>query len=1021
MAMLRFLFRRLVAQRLLALGVVLTLAFSVGVMASGPIYTDAARDFILASSIATAGTPIKNVRVDVYGDPSFDWTGADRQVRAASSVLPVDTIVTQGETTVRLGPSQVSVPMLFRDGENDHLAFRSGSGPGSGQVAIPYGLAQSFGIKPGDRVDVLGPTNEHRTLEVSGIFDPPVRLDAFWFGEGSPFPLGDSEDPVPVIVDRGTARTLSTELDLSSHYAWDLYLSLTGITYPDALNLPTVYVQFSADVTQSRGGGNPLVVQEQPPHVSSGVQILIAGVQRSVSDLRVPILLVLLQILVVTLVVLAGVGVLLVSRQSFELAVLHSRGFTARSLLLAQGIQALLAAVLALPIGIAIGAVLARFAGLTNGPRPGDSGFPTSLSLSSVAFGAAAAAAGAIVLWLPSIPAVRRTIIDERRQTSREARPALARAPVELIVLPVGFLALAQLRNGEAIAPAAAGQGSIDPLLLFGPTLVILGASFLVIRVLSWGLASVDGRIGRSRRLSTYLAGRRLGRAPGVAFASAVLVVLATGLLFISTTYRATTLQNHEDAAHAFAGADWVATVGSPTDGSIAFDRPLPAGMADVARLQPGGFAGAYSDPPEGLAVDPATFREAAWWRADFATDPFDGLLDRLATPPEGMTLPPGSRTLSLTIHAPPDAAGLELRAAILGADGSITATEPLTLAEGSHPYELDVSGGSTLLSLTFVAPSTTTQARREPLTLTAVTVDGTPWSLAGWVPLRSLGAAGRITPAAGGWTFEASFGVGSRLVGIEPKPAAVPAIVSSEVAQREPATMQLRIGDRTIPIERVGTATSFPGIGPTTPFIVVSGPALFQLQGAVPGQGGRVTEVWAHGDTDPTLAIQQAGFPVVDLLSARAIEGRLAEAPQSLAVGLDAAAAIAGLGLVIAGVTATLYFAQRRRDFEFASLRAMGAGPSTLRATIAREQSALIGVASIAGLLLGYVVVRLATAPLLKTVSTSFPAPVMVIDVPVLIVALIVIGVATTIAVVAATRALLRSSISAVLRGDPE
>ena len=364
-------------------------------------------------------------------------------------------------------------------------------------------------------------------------------------------------------------------------------------------------------------------------------------------------------------------------------------------------------------------------------------------------------------------------------------------------------------------------------------------------------------------------------------------LILAVGPRFDGT------VDETVDAAHAFAGADWVATVGSPTDGSIAFDRPLPPGMADVARLQPDGFGGAYSDPPEGLAVDPATFRQAAWWRADFATDPFDVLLDRLATPAEGMTLPPGSRTLSLTIDAPADAAGLELRAAILGADGSITATEPLTLAEGSHPYELDVSGGSTVLSLTFVAPSTTTQARREPLRLTAVTVDGTPWSLAGWVPLRSLGAGGRITPAAGGWTFEASFGVGSSLVGIEPKPAAVPAIVSSEVAQREPATMRLRIGDRTIPIERVGTATSFPGIGPTTPFIVVSGPALFQLQGAVPGQGGRVTEVWAHGDTDPTPAIQQAGFPVVDLLSAHAIEGRLAEAPQSLAVGLDAAAAI--------------------------------------------------------------------------------------------------------------------------------
>ena len=342
-----------------------------------------------------------------------------------------------------------------------------------------------------------------------------------------------------------------------------------------------------------------MVVQGQPPHVSSGVQILIAGVQRSVADLRVPILLVLLQILVVTLVVLAGVGVLLVSRQSFELAVLHSRGFTARTLLLAQGIQALLAAVLALPIGIAIGALLARFAGLTNGPRPGDSGFPTSLSLSSIAFGAAAAVAGAIVLWLPSIPAVRRTIIDERRQTSREARPALARAPVELIVLPVGFFALAQLRNGEAIAPAAAGQGSIDPLLLFGPTLVILGASFLVIRVLSWGLASLDGRIGRSRRLSTYLAGRRLGRAPGVAFASAVLVVLATGLLFVSTTYRATTCRTTRTRrTRSPAPTGWRRWGARPTGRTRSTGRCRPAWPTSNGPTD--GFGGAYSNPPKG-------------------------------------------------------------------------------------------------------------------------------------------------------------------------------------------------------------------------------------------------------------------------------------------------------------------------------------------------------------------------------------------------------------------------------------
>src|SRR5438552_11913127 len=154
-------------------------------------------------------------------------------------------------------------------------------------------------------------------------------------------------------------------------------------------------------------------------------------------------------------------------------------------------------------------------------------------------------------------------------------------------------------------------------------------------------------------------------------------------------------------------------------------------------------------------------------------------------------------------------------------------------------------------------------------LALTGVRLDGAPMSLAGWVPIGSLGAGGRITPASGGWTFAASFAIGSALVGIEPKPVAVPAIVSSDIAQQEPTTMQLRIGDRTLPIQRVGTATSFPGIPSATPFIVVSGPALFDLQGAVPGEGGRVNEVWAQGDTVPTAGNQAEGLPVNDLMSA--------------------------------------------------------------------------------------------------------------------------------------------------------
>ena len=1016
MAMLRFLSRRLVAQRLLALGVVLTLAFSIGVMASGPIYTDAAREFIVTSSIATATIPTKSIRVDTYWDHSFSWTRADQMVAAAAAEtgVPVGQIVRQGEATARVGPQQASVPLLFRDGSQDHLTFRSGAAPGPDEVAITVGLAYSSGLHLGDTLDVLGPTNGRAALRISGIFSPPPDAsDPFWFGEGSPFPFnyGDNRDPDPIVVDRDTEQRLSDDLGLTTHLTWDLYLDLSGITYTRAAALPDATTAFSHAMTDGSFVGG------QPPNVASGIPVLVAQVQRALIGLRVPILLVLIQVWVVTLVVIAGVGVLLVARQSFELAVLHSRGFTGRTLLLVQAAQAALAAAVALPVGILVGAFLARFAAATNGPRPGNVGFVTHLSGGSLAFAAGAAVTGALVLALPSIPAVRRTILDERRQASRDGHPTLARVPVELIVLPVGLFALALLRNSDTTP--AARVGSIDPLLLFGPTLVMLGASFLVVRLLSWLVRSLDGRIGRSKRVASYLAGRRLARAPGIAFASAILVVLSVGLLFLSTSYRATILQGHADAAHAAVGTDWAASVGSPSSGSDRFDEAVPADMAPVATFTLDGFRGRYATEPTGLAIDPASFRAVAWWRSDFASEPFDTLMDRLAPAPVGVSLP-GAGALDVTLDAALGDTDLALRATLVRADGTITTTDAEPLVPGTHTYPIDASGANRLLSLTLTRADPT-DVRRVGVLVKSVTADGAPVSLDGWTLLPTFGAGGRLARDGTGWSFDGKLGIGGSILGVEPKPPAIPTIVSHDVAGQEGNDPRLWAGDRTVPLGVVGTADAFPGVPPGTPFLIVSGPTLFALQGAVPDSVQRITEVWARGGSDPTAALRDAGYQVGDVASALSVEGRLAQAPQSLAVGLDAAAATAGLGLVIAGVMATLYFAQRRREFEFASLRAMGAKGTTVRDTIAREQIALVGVATVAGIALGDVVLRLVRTQLLTAVTTTFPAPTITVDVRVLVVAVLVIGVAAATAVAAATRAALRAPITTVLRGDPE
>jgi hypothetical protein len=109
---------------------------------------------------------------------------------------------------------------------------------------------------------------------------------------------------------------------------WDLYLDLGGVRFDDAQRVPGA---IRRDVA---------ALQEVPElaeiTVSTGLGALFELTRQRVADLRVPILLVVFQVAAVALAILAGVGSLVLSRQSFELAVLRSRGFSRGKLLAAR-------------------------------------------------------------------------------------------------------------------------------------------------------------------------------------------------------------------------------------------------------------------------------------------------------------------------------------------------------------------------------------------------------------------------------------------------------------------------------------------------------------------------------------------------------------------------------------------------------------------------------------------------------------------------------------------------------------
>jgi FtsX-like permease family len=1009
MATLRFLLKRFFAQRLLGLAIVVTLGFTIGVLVAGPIYADAAREAILSSAVSTAPVTVKNVRFLTYGNPAYDYATANATLEDEVSSLPVGEIVPQGRGTVRLVGADPNAPLslavLFRDGATDHLPFRGEPPQGPGEIALPGGIARLLGVDLGETVTAIGPTGEQAELTLVGRFGRPNRDDPFWFGDQTPFPPPDSTELSPGLMDRAGYLEVAPALGVTSEYVWDVYLDLVGVPFVRAERIPQEIERISDELRAT-----PEFTQLQ---VSTGLNTLITLVQQRVEDLRVPIFLVVFQIGAVTLAILAGVGSLVLSRQSFELAVLRSRGFSSGKLLAAQGVQALFTAIVAYPLGLLLGMALAKLASNANGPSLPGVLFPIGLSTFALVLGAIGAFIGAITLLLLSLPHVRRTILEERRLLSREDRPLISRVPVELFVLPVALFTFVELR-GTAVQSTSA-RDQLDPLVLLTPTLLIFALSFLALRLLLWFLRRLDRPVARSKSLPTYLATRRLSRSPGTSFATSLLLVLAVGLLIVSTSYRAIVLRNHEDTAHQQIGADWNVQIAVPDDPLIAASS-VPQNTVAVIRSQPVfELPGSFTLSPSVIGVDPQRFATGGWWRSDYSKTPLDTWLRDIEVPDPAVPVSGESFTATVTAGAP--AEGLRLQVTYETDDDHVRTASAGTIVQGTQTYEAALDGADAILSISFLE-----EAAEAPDSFALELRDvaaGEPIALGTWTPLRWRGSDGTVTSAGAGISVTIDTGAGHVVGGIAPPIGPMPALVSPEISRSQGSPFVATIGGQRLDFQQVALAQAFPSV--LGDFVVVSTPALLRAAVRIPEPGLALNEVWAMGEEDPRPALRQAGMIPGPTQAAGPIIGALAQLPQSLAVGMNFATAVGGLGLVVLGVAIGLYFAQRRREFEFASLRAMGTEPKQVSRVLLLEQGLMITFAILAGAGIGFGVLRLLMPYVGRSIGSAFPPPILVFDWPALAVSLSAIVAASAIGLLAALRALLRSSVTSVLRGEAE
>ena len=1005
--------RRAFAQRFLTAATVCALAFSVGVLATGPIFAAGAEQAIVYGYMRSASSLTKDTFVSLLTWPGFDLSNASQRVRSGLAPLHISRLTLQevsGNSVVSLGHRSGAAPIAYRDGVFRELTLLQGRDPSTpDEVLVPQPLAAALGIAPGARISLSQGATTSAT--VSGIYWAARGRDPLLYARHR---LLSSPSGAPLLTTSAGFDALTRSFGQTNDIAmeWDAEPSFSGLTVADLRALALREGESGARIRATLGGTT----------VSSDLSSLIPGAERAVAVGLAPIYVIAAEVALVGLGVLLGIGLLKLERQSFELAVLTTRGARMAELVTMQAGEAAIAASAALPLSLLAAVGLALVARAAHGPALPGTLFPIGLNVRAVQVALGGVILGALALVVVSLPRLRHTVIQERRWLSRSKRGIWARLPYELVPLLLGAAALTELRRHHL------GGTGLDPLALAAPTLLLLGVAALAARLLLAGARKLDRVAKQVRSPAAYLALRRLSRS-GAAAWLALLLVLSAALFSFATSLRTTELTHNQDVARAQIGADWSLLVGWPAQGVASADR-----LGSRATLAFYGSAAASSAPALSLAtvigVDPASYAAAGWWQTPDASLPLPSLLSRLSAPPVGMALPHGAQTLRLQVSAS-TGKGLQLWAVLsspnhMFLDRSLGALQP-----GTRTYRARAQGASRLLSIMVSgSPQAVAPLFRHPrvrLVFEDLVLSGTGVTrtvdLSAWRGLQASGTTVGVTPLRAG-ELQAALTVtqGGPLGGIAPASQPVPILIGGVGPGRAPRDATLQVGSVVIPVRVVGMMNAFPlATERGLPFAVAPVRALIdRFQQTREQPGGGVFVVLSMGGGSPVALTRRAGLQVSSVSSAAAIEAQLASHQENLAIGIEFAAAIAGVALAMLALVLSAYFGGRRYEYEAASFEALGAKLRNVVSALAFEYGAVVLCSSTVGLVVGLGLL----AVTLSNVTSPAGGPAaagLLVDWPAIAAASMVAAAALLGTLLVAAMRIRRLSPVAILRGEPE
>ena len=376
--------------------------------------------------------------------------------------------------------------------------------------------------------------------------------------------------------------------------------------------------------------------------------IVLDGYSNRVTVVRIPVVILSLQVICLLLFFVVLMADLLVDRQTDSIAILRSRGASNSQVLGSLVIQSIALGIIALIVGplLAILAVALLSQHFLLGTGQDAVNQITSQSLSTILsigwYALAAAFAATLAMCLLFRRAVGMNVLALRQEAARTThRPLWQRLRFDLfaaVIALVGYAISLYLASIGTLFDTRTNVLVSTPLTLIAPIFLLIACILLFLRFFP-NLLRLGSRLAvRSRGAVTMLTIAQMSRAPRQTVRMTLLLALASAFAIFILVFNASQSQHMLDVAAYESGADFSGDIVIPsTNMSLAQITSRYQHIPGVLSATVGySGSGASLDtfpivPMEIRAVDSKTFANIAIWTPQDSTQPLTSLMTQLA------------------------------------------------------------------------------------------------------------------------------------------------------------------------------------------------------------------------------------------------------------------------------------------------------------------------------------------------------------------------------------------------------